>query len=74
MALFQVRDNSVLAINDALRQIADALTTAVPAGALVLFPDGQEPPRGWAVADDTKNRPDLRAHGIADYVFIVRLG
>jgi len=71
---FQVRDNSVLGINDALRQIADALAAAVPRDCLVLYPEGQTPPTGWGVADATKDRPDLRAHAVSGYVYIERLG
>lgn len=71
---FQVRDNSILAINDALRQIRDAMDRFPPIDGLVLFPDGQTPPRGWGVADGANGRPDLRAHGVAGYIYIVRLG
>lgn len=74
MALFQIRDNSVLAINDALRQIRDELAATMPTDALILWPDGQALPQGWGVADGTKGRPDLRAHGVGGFVYIVRLG
>jgi hypothetical protein len=74
MGPFQVRENSVLGINDALRQIHDALMAAMPPHAVVLYPDGRDLPLGWGAADVTNDKPDLRAHGVSGHVYIVRLG
>ena len=71
---FQVRDLTLLAINDVLRQIREELDAAMPAPAVMLYPEDRALPTGWAVADGTNDRPDFRAHGVSGYVYIVRLG
>ncbi|HYE89537.1 MAG TPA: hypothetical protein VEA38_00900 [Terriglobales bacterium] len=71
--VFQVSDASVPAINNMGREIRDAMDEVLPIQSAVLYPSGRALPTGWVVADGTGGRPDLRAFGIANYVYIVRL-